>query len=102
MQNCTPAQVIERDLQIQEREKLFVQLKTALNKQPGVEVFAQMQTLQAAVKSRYIDGRRIEAGEQQKEQQLQEQPADEASRTDTFFSSSTFEYLTGGASSIQS
>ncbi|KAL8272314.1 hypothetical protein Esti_003768 [Eimeria stiedai] len=45
-------EVIDRDLQIQEREKLFVQLKTTLDHQPGVEVFEQMQNLQADVRTR--------------------------------------------------
>ncbi|CDI83134.1 hypothetical protein, conserved [Eimeria praecox] len=149
-------EVIERDLQIQEREKLFVQLKTTLNKQPGAEVFARMQSLQtdvrtktkqlraavselqvlhkevtskrdeierlhkelevstldhhlgalekvltAAVKCCYIEEKRNEAREQQKQQQLQQQTTGEVSRTDTFFSSSTFEFLTGNISSVQ-
>ncbi|XP_026189761.1 cilia- and flagella-associated protein 58 [Cyclospora cayetanensis] len=44
-------EVIDRDLQIQEREKLFAQLKVALKKQPGAEVFVQMQNLQTCAPS---------------------------------------------------
>ncbi|KAL8436075.1 hypothetical protein Efla_002065 [Eimeria flavescens] len=135
-------EVIDRDLQIQEREKLFVQLKTDLDKQPTAEVFEQMQTLQTdvrtktkqlraavselqclhkevtakkdeierlhkeleAIKNCYIEEKRREAREQQSklQEQLQQQPVRRVTsqsgamaRTDTFFSSSTFEYLTG-------
>lgn len=132
-------EVIERDLQIQEKEKLFVQLKTTLNKQPGAEVFAKMQNLQTdvrtktkqlraaiselqvlhkevtskkdeierlhkeleAVKCCYLEEKRNEAREQQKQQPLQQETTGEVSRTDTFFSSSTFDFLTGNISSVQ-
>ncbi|CDJ53668.1 hypothetical protein, conserved [Eimeria brunetti] len=113
-------EVIERDLQIQEREKLFVQLKDVRTKTKQLRAaVSELQVLHKevtskrdeierlhkeleAVKRRYMEEKRNEAREQQKQQQLQQQTTEEVSRTDTFFSSSTFEFLTGNISGVQS
>ncbi|KAL8436576.1 hypothetical protein ACSSS7_001608 [Eimeria intestinalis] len=95
------------------------QYKSTLNNQPGAEVFEQMQNLQSdvrtktkqlraaaselqvlhkeAVKNCYVEEKRREAREQQLklQEEMQQQPSGDMTRSETFFSSSTFEYLTG-------
>ncbi|CDJ35633.1 Protein Ccdc146, related [Eimeria mitis] len=67
--------VIERDLQIQEREKLFVQLKDVRTKTKQLRAaVSELQVLhKESVKFSYIEEKRNEAREQQKQQQLQQQ-----------------------------
>jgi preprotein translocase subunit Sec63 len=45
-------EVVERDLLIQEKEKLYVELKNILARQPGPEVAEQLSTYQANVREK--------------------------------------------------
>lgn len=45
-------EVVERDLLIQEKEKLYVELKNILARQPGPEVAEQLSTYQANIREK--------------------------------------------------
>ena len=45
-------EVVERDLLIQEKEKLYVELKNILSRQPGPEVAEQLSTYQANIREK--------------------------------------------------
>lgn len=45
-------QVVERELLIQEKEKLYMELKTILQRQPGPEVAEQLQIYQQTLKEK--------------------------------------------------
>ncbi|PHJ16679.1 flagellar associated protein [Cystoisospora suis] len=51
-------QVIDRDMMIQEKEKLYVELKTQLASYPGPQTVELLQTYQQAIKSKYIEQKR--------------------------------------------
>ncbi len=46
------AQVVEKELLIQEKEKLYMELKQILQRQPGPEVAEQLQIYQQALKEK--------------------------------------------------
>jgi len=45
-------QVVEKELQIQEREKLYMELKQVMQRQPGPEVAEQLQIYQQTLKEK--------------------------------------------------
>lgn len=45
-------QVVEKELLIQEKEKLYMELKTILQRQPGPEVAEQLQIYQQTLKEK--------------------------------------------------
>ena len=49
---CVNAQVVEKELLIQEKEKLYMELKQILQRQPGPEVAEQLQIYQQTLKEK--------------------------------------------------
>ena len=49
---CFSCQVVERELLIQEKEKLYMELKQILARQPGPEVAEQLQIYQQTLKDK--------------------------------------------------
>lgn len=47
-----PIQVVEKELLIQEKEKLYMELKAILQRQPGPEVAEQLQIYQQTLKEK--------------------------------------------------
>ena len=45
-------QVVEKELQIQDREKMYIELKQVLQRQPGPEVAEQLQIYQHTLKEK--------------------------------------------------
>merc|ERR1712005_51542 len=54
-------EVVEKDLQIQEKEKLYVELKNILARQPGPEVAEQLATYQQSLTERAKQMEQMEA-----------------------------------------
>ena len=50
--NCSFCQVVEKELLIQEKEKLYMELKQILARQPGPEVAEQVQLYQQTLKDK--------------------------------------------------
>lgn len=48
----SPLQVVEKELLIQEKEKLYMELKQILQRQPGPEVAEQLQIYQQTLKEK--------------------------------------------------
>ena len=48
----TPPQVVEKELLIQEKEKLYMEMKQVLQRQPGPEVAEQLQIYQQSLKEK--------------------------------------------------
>ena len=49
---CVYVQVVEKELLIQEKEKLYMELKAILQRQPGPEVAEQLQIYQQTLKEK--------------------------------------------------